>query len=379
VKDYYALNPLFADEADSPADELLRAFVVDAEGHGLSVMMDLVVNHSAKDSLLVEQHPAWFKRAADGSIVSPHAIDPADATKLTVWGDLAEIDYDSSAVRTEILEYWKQLVRHYAVLGFHGFRCDAAYKVPAEVWAPLIAEARQAAPGLRFFAETLGCRLDQVEALAGAGFDYLFNSVKWWDLRAPWALEQYELFRRIAPSVGFPESHDTERLAVELPPDVIGVGDARKFYLLRYALAACFASGVLMPIGYEFGFRRGLDVVHTRPSDWEEPQFDLSGEIAAINGIKAGSPALNEEGPQYYHADDAAIALVRSTNDATAHAIFAANASPTRVARIDLAPLLAAAHIAVADLRDATAGFAHGDSLLTLDLRPLQWRVLQTT
>ena len=57
-------------------------------------MMDLVINHTAKDALLVEQHPEWFKREADGELRSPRAIDPVDPRKYTVWGDLAEIDYD---------------------------------------------------------------------------------------------------------------------------------------------------------------------------------------------------------------------------------------------------------------------------------------------
>ena len=52
--------------------------------------------------------------------------------------------------------------------------------------------------------------------LAEAGFDYLYNSVKWWDFESPWLLEQYEAYRHIAPSIGFPESHDTKRLVTEL-------------------------------------------------------------------------------------------------------------------------------------------------------------------
>jgi starch synthase (maltosyl-transferring) len=52
-----------------------------------------------------------------------------------------------------------------------------------------------------------------VLALREAGFDYFFNSSKWWDFREPWALEQHEEVRRIAPSISFPETHDTARLA----------------------------------------------------------------------------------------------------------------------------------------------------------------------
>ncbi len=86
-----------------------------------------------------------------------------------------------------------------------------------ESGAPSSRRRGRRAPDLRFFAETLGCTADQVVALADAGFDYIFNSAKWWDFRAPWLLDQYERFRLIAPSIAFPESHDTERLAAEVP------------------------------------------------------------------------------------------------------------------------------------------------------------------
>ncbi|TCJ20766.1 alpha-amylase [Rubrobacter taiwanensis] len=289
VKDYYRLHPMFQGASQAPADELLRDFLDRAEEHGLRVMMDLVINHTAKDSVLVEEHPEWFAREEDGSIRSPRAVDPDDPSNVTVWGDLAEIDYDNPEVREEVVGYWCELVRHYAALGFHGFRCDAAYQVPAEVWAAVISAAREVDPGARFFAETLGCTLEQVAALSAAGFDYLFNSSKWWDFREGWLLEQYESFRRIAPSVSFPESHDTERVGAEANETV-----AR----LRYLFAAFFSTGVMMPVGYEFGFCRRLDVVRTRPEDWEEPQYDISDFIRETNRMKSECALLNQEGPQ---------------------------------------------------------------------------------
>ena len=137
-------------------------------------------------------------------------------------------------------------------------------------------------------------------ALRAAGFDFLFNSAKWWDFRAPWLLEQYDLYRQIAPTVAFPESHDTERLAIELgdpePPEL------ERHYRLRYLFAAAFSSGVMMPMGYEYGCRTPLDVVGSRPGDWAwetaEPRIDLTGFVGAVNRMKAATPALNVEGPQ---------------------------------------------------------------------------------
>ena len=133
---------------------------------------------------------------------------------------------------------------------------------------------------------------------SGAGFDYLFNSVKWWDFESPWLLDQYEDFRHIAPSIGFPESHDTERLVSELL--AAGVPDSKiePRYRQAYAFAAAYSTGVMMPMGFEYGWSRRLDVVSTRDDEPEPKRFDLSGFIAEVNTMKRGISALNEEGPQ---------------------------------------------------------------------------------
>ena len=314
VKDYYRLHPLFRGDSGKSDDDLLRQFVKAAENHGLRVMMDLVINHTAKDSVLVEAHPEWFAHEEDGAVRSPFAADPDEpdnVAKRTVWGDLAEIDYEQTPDRQGLVQYWQDLVRHYTRLGFAGFRGDAAYKVPGEVWGQVIAAAKETNSGTCFFAETLGCQPREVVQLQAAGFDFLFNSSKWWDFRADWLLEQYEAFRQIAPSIAFPESHDTERVAAEF-------GGDQRVSRLRYLFAAAFSSGVMMPIGYEYGFRRKPHVVESRPDDWEPVLFDLTDFVAQVNRIKAGTPVLNQEGPQrrVTPAREPVVALLREGDTA---------------------------------------------------------------
>lgn len=314
VKDYYAFNPMFVGSAADTPDRLIEGFCEAAGRYGIGVMMDLVVNHTAKDSVLAAQHPDWFLHEADGSLASPFAIDPGDTSKRTVWADLAEIDYSERPQRAAIIAYFAEVIRHYAKLGVRGFRCDAAYKVSRDVWRELIAAGRAVDPEAVFVAENLGSLFEEVEALRGAGFDYLFNSSKWWDFRAPWLLEQYEKFRSIAPSIAFPETHDTDRLIVDLNRSGINSPrDVERRYRSAYLFAAVFSTGVMIPIGYEFGFRRRLHVVDTRPQHWETPLFDISGYIRAVNRMKAAAKILNEEGPQraVTMSDGRVTALIR--------------------------------------------------------------------
>jgi starch synthase (maltosyl-transferring) len=289
-KEFYRLNPLFLPPgADGYDLEPLRRALGEIRDLGMRPMMDLVINHTSRDSVLVDEHPEWYVRDQNGGIVSPFVREAHDPTKITVWGDLAEIDNEGTPDRAGLWGYWEELVRRSLDLGFDGFRCDAAYKVPAELWRHLITVAHEVDPEARFFAETLGAPAEDVRALKAAGFDYFFNSSKWWDFREPWALRQHEEFRHIAPSIAFPETHDTDRLADE-------TGGSEPVQRQRYAFAAAFSAGVMMPVGYEFGFRKRVHVVETQPSDWERRSFDLRSFVARVNRLKLQTPVLRGEG-----------------------------------------------------------------------------------
>lgn len=289
VKDFYRINPIFVPDACADPLEQLRKTISGMHDQGLLVMMDLVVNHTSKDSPLIKDHPSWFRRDADGYVISPSAIDPADSRKVTVWGDLAEVDNANSSDRQELWAYWTALVQFYLDLGFDGFRCDAAYKVPSRLWQLLIRAGRKRQKQALFVAETLGCRLAEVRGLAAAGFDYLFNSSKWWQFDQSWCIDQHTEFAEIAPSISFPETHDTNRLM----EDTGGLVQVQK---QRYAFAAAFATGILMPIGYEFGFKKRLHVVDTMPVDWETPSADLTSFITEVNRFTMQNPIMQVEG-----------------------------------------------------------------------------------
>jgi starch synthase (maltosyl-transferring) len=331
VKDYYRLNPRFRGDEPAGDDVLLGDFTKEARAQGLRVIMDLVINHTSKDSELITAHPGWFEHDVKGEIVSPSATDPADPTHKTVWGDLAELDYRAPQ-RGQIVAYFQDLVRHYLRLGFGGFRCDAAYKVPAEVWRSLTGVAKAAAPDVVFCAETVGAPKEAVLALAGSGFDYLYNSVKWWDFKSPWLLEQYEAFRHIAPSIGFPESHDTERLVTELRAAGIPEGEIEPRYRQAYAFTAAYSTGVLMPMGFEYGWGRRFEVVTGQAKTVESKRFDLSEFIAEVNAMKRAIPALNEEGPQRQlrGAQDDLTVLERRTESGEDRAFIVVNRDSRR-------------------------------------------------
>jgi starch synthase (maltosyl-transferring) len=286
IADYFRFNPELLDpQSKASPEEQVRQMTEQAHAAGLKVMIDLVINHCAIDSRLTQEHPEWFAREPDGRIANSSCQDNGEKV---IWKDLAQFDYRHSRDQEGLYRYCLSVVEHLLAVGFDGFRCDAAYQVPRRFWHRLISEVRGKHPHTIFAAETLGCSADQTLETARAGFDYVFNSSKWWNLNDSWLIEQYSLLRETTRSISFPESHDTPRLYEEMNGNVAGLKQ-------RYLFSACFSAGVMIPVGFEYGFRKPLRVTDTKPSDWEPVNVDLSSFISKVNAAKREHRVLHEE------------------------------------------------------------------------------------
>jgi starch synthase (maltosyl-transferring) len=288
IADGFGFNPVLLDPADpAPPAEQARRMIGQARAAGLKAMTDLVINHCAYDSALTREHPEWFVREKNGRIA--HAFCQHERQKV-VWKDLAQFNHRHTRDPAGLYRYCLRVVEHLLALGFEGFRCDAAYQLPRPFWHQLIHEIKSRHPHTCFVAETLGCNPYETKETAGAGFDYVFNSSKYWNFHDWWLVEQYNLIRETCGSISFPESHDTVRLAEELNGNVNGLKQ-------RYLFAALYSAGVMMPVGFEFGFRKRLHVVQTTPADWETPGMDLCAYIEKVNAIKRSHAVFQEESP----------------------------------------------------------------------------------
>jgi starch synthase (maltosyl-transferring) len=118
VKDYFTVNPLFVPGSGEDPEQALARFLAAAQRRNLKVMLDLVINHTAIDSPLTVQHPEWFARDEDGRIKNPSAIDPADASHITVWGDLAELEYWPPLDPEGLQHFWDRVVSYYLFCRF---------------------------------------------------------------------------------------------------------------------------------------------------------------------------------------------------------------------------------------------------------------------
>jgi len=309
IRDFFCINPDFLDSGSALTPEAqVRQIIAHGERQGLRFMADLVINHCAYDSPLLQEHPEWFVR--DGGRVLHPSCDH-DGHRVE-WTDLAQFDHGNSRDAAGLYDYCLRIMRYLLSLGFSGLRCDAAYQIPGRVWKKLMKDTLKDYPDTVFVAETLGCSPEQTRETAEAGFDFIFNSSKWWDFSSDWLIEQHRATCDAAPSLSFPESHDTPRLYSETDGNV----DALR---QRYLFAGLFSAGVMMPMGYEFGFSRPLHVVDTRPHDWENTRVDITAFIRHINSVKSGHPVFAEETPAEVLGHPNPAILVLSKKSRTHH------------------------------------------------------------
>lgn len=288
IADYFTINPLLLNPDDlRSGNEQFREISDFAKKNGLRMMADLVVNHCATDSPLVTKHPEWIQLDDAGKVIHPHVYDNGEKI---VWTDLAQFSHTSSAYEAGLYTFITEVAEYLLSLGFAGFRCDMAFRIPGSFWQRLIKEIKQKYPDCIFLAETLGCPITDMQQTARSGFDYIYNNAKWWDFEGAWFLQQHDMLHSLTGSVAFPENHDTGRLYKKAETAVNAVRQRSMF-------TAFCSSGWLITIGFEFGFTKNLCVANTRPADWENPNIDIQEFIAKILKMKKRFPVLNTEGP----------------------------------------------------------------------------------
>ena len=202
IRDYYAVNPAYGTKED------FRRLVAEAHRRGLKVIIDVVANHTAWDSVLMET-PDFYTRDAAGRILPP---EPA-------WGDVADLNYDNPALRRYMIEMLKYWVREFDL---DGFRCDVAWLVPLDFWEAARAELEAIKPDIVMLSES-----DEPAHLLKAfdlnyawPFFHAINDVVWGKRPASHLREVWEQERarnpRGALRLRFSDNHDERRAIARL-------------------------------------------------------------------------------------------------------------------------------------------------------------------
>jgi glycosidase len=133
ISDYYAVNPDYGTLDD------FKKLVAGAHQRGMKVIMDLVANHTAWDSVMMT-NKNFYKQNENGRVIPP----------VPEWTDVAGLNYHSPALRTYMIAMLKYWVTEADV---DGFRCDVAYMVPTDFWEQVRAELTKVKPDILMLAE----------------------------------------------------------------------------------------------------------------------------------------------------------------------------------------------------------------------------------
>ncbi|GAA4301477.1 alpha-amylase family glycosyl hydrolase [Aestuariibaculum suncheonense] len=130
VSDYTKINPEFGTIED------FRNLIKTAHDNDIYVILDWVPNHTGWDHEWIKNHPDYYTQNDKGEIIDP--INP-DTGESWGWGDVADLNYDNSEMRKEMIADMSYWITEENV---DGFRCDVASNVPTDFWMQAIPELR---------------------------------------------------------------------------------------------------------------------------------------------------------------------------------------------------------------------------------------------
>ncbi len=304
IRDYDAYDEAIFPKSDrEQAKAQVQWFLSSCRTIGMRVLYDLVINHTAIDSPLVTVHPEWYEQNEDGSIQCAGTFTIEG--DYEEWKDCAKLDYRHP--QNGLWEYIVALCQRYMALGFAGFRCDVAAKVPARFWRHLITELKKEYPQVIFAGEAFLAAPEQIHALAQAGFQYIFNSACWWDYKENWLVEQNNRNGAVIAAIAFPENHDTCRCMVREENNLARVRQRLRF-------TGILSSGWMITSGFEYGFKNPIHVCHTRKADWEHTQTDLTEDIRTVMRWRDTYPVFRKEGElAFIPSEDRRVTLLSKT------------------------------------------------------------------
>ncbi|MBI0330133.1 maltotransferase domain-containing protein [Burkholderia plantarii] len=322
--------------------DALAHLVEQAREFGLKLMLDVTLDRIAVEHPLRRASPDWYvERHHDDARIDPRT---AAFEQTVAYADLARPD-----VADALSGWWHGRFATLSAAGIAGFLVDAPQRLPAEWWRTWLASRHGELHDVRWLAGIPGHARDTLAAFEGAGFDGVFSSLRWWDGRAPWLVDEHALLRRVGSPIAYPDAFEGPRLA----HDLRGASREAQERGYRRALeaAAALGTGWLVPMGFERGVAIPLMTPHAQPGAFrdafEAAPFDLSDALAEANRRRRASPVFASRGELAVlsGADAAATVLLRGSDASLEQAddalLIALNPDLDHPARVDPGACLA--------------------------------------
>lgn len=314
VRDYYAINPDYGTAAD------LHRLVYEAHRRNLKVIIDVVANHTAWDSVMM-RHPEFYEHDVGGRIVPPRPE----------WADVAHLQYIKAGEPNRALRaYMRDMLVHWIKdFDLDGFRCDVAFGVPIDFWE----DAREALTKVK----------PDIVMLAEADSPQLL--VKAFDVDYAWSM-----YQQLAEVLQGRQSASTLRETWESANAAYPRGSLRMRFvdnqderraLARFGEPATLAASALMftldgvPLIYN-GMEVGDTTESTAPALFEKlPVFWPSAELRPqfpiffqqLIALRKAHPALRDGEVQWLRNSDESRVLTFMRRDSGENLLIAINLS----------------------------------------------------
>ena len=290
-----------------------RAFVDEADAHGLEIALDLALQASP-DHPWVTAHPEWFTTLPDGTIA--YAENPPKK-----YQDIYPLNFDTDPVGiyTEVL----RIVEHWIAQGVRIFRVDNPHTKPLRFWEWLIRTVTTKHPDIVFLAEAF-TRPAPLRGLAAVGFQQSYTYFTWRNTKA----ELEEFLSSLAEETA---DYLRPNLFVNTPDiltEYLQFG-GRAAYRIRAAIAATAAPTYGVYAGYELyenvarpGSEENIDneKYEYKLRDWagaEASGDSLAPFLTRLNEIRRAHPALRQlRNLRLHWSDDDAVLVYSKHLDA---------------------------------------------------------------
>ncbi len=114
IKDYEAINEEYGSLLD------FKSLIDKTHKLGMKIMMDVVFNHTSRDSVLIDRHEEFYYHDKDGKL----------GNRIGEWSDVYDLDLNNKATQ----DYLISILKLYESWGADGFRFDVASFLPASFY-----------------------------------------------------------------------------------------------------------------------------------------------------------------------------------------------------------------------------------------------------
>lgn len=135
IKDYRSINKDYGGASD------FIKLISECHKRNIKVIMDIVFNHTSRDSVLIETHPEWYIVDEFGNFKN----------RVGDWSDITDFNFECE----ETYAYLINTLKMYMSMGVDGFRCDVAPLIPLDFWKIAIPLCKEQNKDVIFIGESV--------------------------------------------------------------------------------------------------------------------------------------------------------------------------------------------------------------------------------